>query len=353
MPRGIMTIVTVATILAVAACDESDAVVEYIAPKDGPIQTAQAEGPRPPVRPDASSEAIHWTLPAGWARQPGSRQFRYATLETAAGERRLEVSVSMLAGDGGGLLANINRWRVEQMGLKKISADEVVDHTARLEVKDSEALLVDIESKAAEGDRRMLVGIIFRPGGTWFFKAAADSGVVAEHRADFLKLLSSVHFVAGSAALPKAPGPPQVVPGEATWTMPPGWRQDADPGRLLVTRFRVGEGSDEATVTVSHLGGQGGGLLANINRWRVQQMGLESVQRPADQPHVVLMIGGSDGRMIDLGDRTGAGKRMLVAMVPHGGFTWFFKMSGPGNVVERHRRAFDEFLESVAFEQAR
>jgi hypothetical protein len=325
--------------LATLSCDRQEAVVEYIAPKDEPFQVAPAERPGPPARSVAGPEAIHWTLPAGWSRQSESRQFRFATLGAGTGKRRLEVSISRLAGDGGGLLANINRWRVEQMGLEKIRAEQLADHTARLDVKDSEAFLVDIESKQADSNRRMLVAVIFRSGVTWFFKAAADSDVVGEHHAGFLKLLSSVHFVAASPGPPPPSAVPQIAAAEATWTVPRG--------------FRAAEGGEQVTVTVSRLGGDGGGLLANINRWRVQQMGLEPVVRPDDQPQVALKIDGTDGRMVDMGDRTGPDKRMLVAMVRHGGVTWFFKMTGPGNVVEQQRRGFDEFLESVAFEQAR
>ena len=343
MPRIILIMVTAASVVAAASCDDSPTVVEYVAPKDEPIQRAAAD----PIASPASTEQIHWTLPLGWAKQPGSRAMRYATLLGGDDDNQLEVSISMLRGDGGGLLANINRWRTQQMKLERIAAKDVVEHAVRLGVEGSEAFLVDIESDQFEPPRRMLVGIIFRPGGTWFFKSIAGSVVIAEHRAGFLQLLSSVHFVGESKTPPRTPGATAGAVVGATWNVPAGWQHDANPGRMLYASFRFSEGQ----MAVTRFEGPAGGLLANVNRWR-RQLGLAPIDSVGQQPMATLRISGVEGRMIDMGDTKGSGRRFLIATVPHGGFTWFFKMSGPGNVVQHNRRAFDDFLESVVFEQA-
>ena len=41
--------------------------------------------------------------------------------------------------------------------------------------------------------------------------------------------------------------------------------------------------------------------------------------------------------------------RMLVAMVPHGERTWFFKLVGPADTVGQQQEAFDRFVQSVRF----
>jgi hypothetical protein len=40
---------------------------------------------------------------------------------------------------------------------------------------------------------------------------------------------------------------------------------------------------------------------------------------------------------------------LLAAIVPHGGRTWFFKLTGPSSVVAEHKKEFDQFLGSVHF----
>ena len=57
-----------------------------------------------------------WTVPADW--QEGQlAQFLVANIVIArCGGAQAAVNVSSLAGDGGGLLPNVNRWR-EQLGL--------------------------------------------------------------------------------------------------------------------------------------------------------------------------------------------------------------------------------------------
>ena len=350
MPPGFLTIGIVVSLFAAAACEEQESVVGYDAPKDAPAPDTAFVSPPQPAMPVQSAETVHWKLPPGWVHQTGSRPMRFATLEASTDHSRLEVSISMLSGDGGGLLANINRWRTQQMGLQPIGKGDVAEHAARLKVKESEAYLVNIESNQNEQNRRMLVAIIFRPGGTWFFKAVAGSEVVAEHRPGFMELLTSVHFVAAPQAAPPPSATTDVAAAAASWKVPPGWQQDADPGPMRQASFQIGAGAEAASVTVTRFPGDVGGLTANINRWR-SQLGLEPVERSSDQAMTALKIAGIDGRMIDIGDQGGSGKRLLVAMVPHGGLTWFFKMTGSGNVVQKHWPQFDAFLESIVFDQ--
>jgi len=44
--------------------------------------------------------------------------------------------------------------------------------------------------------------------------------------------------------------------------------------------------------------------------------------------------------------------RILVAVCPHGGTTWFFKMAGDAGVVSAQRQAFVDFLKSVTFAES-
>ena len=58
-----------------------------------------------------------------------------------------------------------------------------------------------------------------------------------------------------------------------------------------------------------------------------------------------IKVSDTDSLLLEfLGDR---GKSMFVAMVPHDGSVWFFKMLGDSSVVEREATAFRNFLSSV------
>src|SRR5439155_9629440 len=66
---------------------------------------------------------MRWTLPAGWLEEKGSAtreaSFRFGSLEP-----KLEMTVLKLPGDGGGLPANVNRWR-GQLGLDRATDSEL------------------------------------------------------------------------------------------------------------------------------------------------------------------------------------------------------------------------------------
>jgi hypothetical protein len=52
--------------------------------------------------------------------------------------------------------------------------------------------------------------------------------------------------------------------------------------------------------------------------------------------------------VVDLGGAAGTGaQRILGAMVPHAGSTWFFKLTGPDALVAKEKAAFMAFLDTV------
>ena len=62
-----------------------------------------------------------------------------------------------------------------------------------------------------------------------------------------------------------------------TWTVPSGW-QEGQLAQFLVAKYVIAGADGTAAVNVSSLAGDGGGLLANVNRWR-GQLGLPPVRR--------------------------------------------------------------------------
>jgi hypothetical protein len=153
----------------------------------------------------------------------------------------------------------------------------------------------------------------------------------------------------GLKELKNEPPPPKSPAFQA----PKEW-QAVEPGEVTSARFQIGERDRIATMTVTGLKGDGGGLAANISRWR-KVVGLE----PLAEKDVLttarpIKVDGISGHSVDLTGPEVTGKptpRILVAVVKHGNETWFFKLEGPANLVAAQKSAFDGFLKSVRFEK--
>jgi hypothetical protein len=155
----------------------------------------------------------------------------------------------------------------------------------------------------------------------------------------------------------QAPAPPGAMPSAnagtmATTTVPTAWAVPArwtigaaNPMRKATYEVPGAGGSAELTITAfpSDVGGE----LANVNRWRGQ------VQLPplaeADLPGAITRQD-QNGLQLAIADCGGAGakaQRILGAIVPFGGGTWFFKLTGADAVVAGVRPEFLEFLKTV------
>ncbi len=93
---------------------------------------------------------------------------------------------------------------------------------------------------------------------------------------------------------------------EITWTAPEGWKEA--PANPMQAGSFVVEGDDgrKADISIVPLSGNAGGNLANVNRARV-----------------------------------------IAAILPKGGTTWFFKMAGEDSVAASAKDAFKKFVKSA------
>jgi len=137
--------------------------------------------------------ALAWDLPKGWTDERAGGM-RFATLRPPV-PGKIDVSVVMLPGPAGGELANVNRWR-GQIGLPPV--DEAARGQIRKEVG-SKAGTVSLYDFTHEGvaTQRMLAGLLFVEGRSWFVKMVGEAGPVEAARSDFLGLLETLHFSAG------------------------------------------------------------------------------------------------------------------------------------------------------------
>ena len=161
----------------------------------------------------------------------------------------------------------------------------------------------------------------------------------------------------GDAAAPAAAGQPAEPPafvvaktaaGEMTWTAPTQWRAK-QASSMRKGSYEVGDaGGPVADLAITAFPGDVGGDLANVNRWR-GQLNLPPITA-AELPGVVIPLTANGLRMLVV-DLTGGtadnAQRMLGAILPREGYTWFFKLTGPAAVVAKEKDAYLDFLRSV------
>lgn len=140
-----------------------------------------------------------------------------------------------------------------------------------------------------------------------------------------------------STAVPTASG------SALTWTAPAGWTPKAL-GSMRKGSFSIKGDGVEADLSITAFPGATGGLEANLNRWR-GQLGLA----PASAEEVTKAVEKfeANGLQFIVVDYVGNGSRLLGAVVPYGGNSWFFKLTGPDALVAGQKAAYLEFLRTV------
>jgi len=201
---------------------------------------------------------------------------------------------------------------------------------------------------------------------SWFFKMTGDEAFVASQKPEFTAFLESIQFSEPTEALP--PGHPAIgnlgasTPplassatenaSQPTWTVPADWRSVPPPTFLLAEYSIAGANGAKADVNVAQLAGEGGGVLANVNRWR-GQLGL-SPATDADFATMTssLTLSGSKATIVNLtGADSDSGKpvRLVGVILPLGNQTWFYKLMGDETVVVQQKDAFLKFVQSANY----
>lgn len=188
----------VVALLVAAGCGR-DEVAHYRVPKADPAAASApgsmgAMGPAGalPPPPDASTTGtLQWALPKGWTENRSSGGMRYATLKPGT-PGKVDVSVTVFPGPAGGELANVNRWR-NQIGLPPVEDAALAKDRKSLKAPIGSVAVFDYTSDGKE-KTRLVAGIVFAGGNSWFVKMVGDAGPVAVARADFVRLLESLRL---------------------------------------------------------------------------------------------------------------------------------------------------------------
>lgn len=140
------------------------------------------------------------------------------------------------------------------------------------------------------------------------------------------------------------------------YQLPEGWREQFTQNQMALASFSIDANGKRADVTVTRFPGRAGGLVDNINRWRGQ---LELPPQTDEQLKPDLKdvaVGDSTGKLVEIvgADKAGEPRQeILGVVVVRGEQTWFFKMKGPADLVVQQKAAFEQFVKSVTFNDAK
>jgi hypothetical protein len=349
----------------ISGCGRNDIRV-YTVPKEKPsTAVASSEGEGTPQ--------VHWKTPAGWQEQEaeGMRLARFSV--TGKEGRQADVAIIPLSGINAPVDQLVNIWR-EQMHLPALKPEELAEHGEKVKIGSSEGNLFEMASTEPLIDEkfkaRSLVALLQTNGAIWIFKMSGHDDFVAEQKPIFSAFLASIsidnspglgmqHPRLASTNAKRIPTESNAAegnaPGKPAWQVPAGW-QEQPPSQMILAKFLVGTGgAEKAEVTVSAFPGDMGGLLANVNRWR-GQVGLDKVTQ-ADLSKDVTPVDLAAGKamLVDVtgvNPKTGQKARLIGAIVPREGRTWFFKLMGDEKLAEKEKPVFVKFIQTVQFPDA-
>jgi hypothetical protein len=299
-----------------------------------------------------------WDAPKSWKQLEIKNPLRIATYAAGTGSNRIEIVVSQLSGQVGTLEDNINRWRAQlklpaltDEDLTRLAQDPESGFVQPLQKPDPRlrGFLFDIKPESENQkstSKRMLVALLEdRFGRTWFIKTVGTLEVLERHFQEFHQFANSFRFSTQPA--PSLPAKP------LTWETPKGWKVVSSGSGMITVAFEVGGKAGQARATIMALGGNGGGMLPNLNRWR-NQVDLPPLKDLFQQSSSSFQIDGQEATLFDLAGNRGepsSRSRILVCILAREKRTWFFKMMGPYLTIENNKNAFEELLSSVRFSE--
>ena len=310
-----------------------------------------------------NAQPVTWTTPPGWTSVPPS-EMRVASFKIAGKNgQTADVSVVPLPGMAGGDFANVNRWR-GQVGLQDAPDDVLQNSAENVETGGQTAQLYDVAGKSpTSGQPTGILGVIqHRDGTTWFVKMTGDAALVEQQKPAFVTFLKSLNFGSQqSQAQPQLPpghpdiggmtdssSAPQATSGQPNWTVPAGW-QSVSAGQFLVAKFKIdGANGAAANVNVSSSTGDGGGLAANVNRWR-GQLGLPP---EGDILTDTFEVSGGQAQLVDISgmdSQSGKSAEIIGVVVTLPEQSWFYKLMGEPTVVAAQKNAFTQFVKGVRY----
>jgi len=346
MQRKFLTIPFALLPLALSSCGD-DEIRTYKVATDEPAEISTAAVKEAPHDHAVHSNGVIWQALPGWEKEAGG-QFLTAAYKLPGGGR---ITVSKLGGEGGGLAANVNRWR-EQVGMEPAPEEDLAGLPMEVPGSGKQILLYNLapESLAADADG-ILAAVLPLDSETWYFKFTASAGILREKGGVFMDFLRTIR-IAGMEDAPTPP--PQESSSIEIKVIPPeGWEKSEGSAMRAASFSITGENGATADISVIPLPGESGSVLDNVNRWR-NQLQLPPIAS-ADDPALGTKIDGPSGEfflshMTSTEPITDEKKAAIsAAILAKPGKNWFFKITGEASLVEANREKFEELVRTAKF----
>jgi hypothetical protein len=138
----------------------------------------------------ANAKQFIWTKPSQWKEKEASGM-RLGSFEVPgkSATEKGDLSIIMLAGDAGGVAANVNRWR-GQAGLAELPEAEITKSA-----KEYKGPLGPIQIFQIQGEKdkdSILAGVIRHAGNTIFVKLTSKKDLILAKQSEFADFCKSI-----------------------------------------------------------------------------------------------------------------------------------------------------------------
>lgn len=173
--------------------------VEFTAPPEAMRQgTPVATGG--PASPGGRPPTARWQVPDTWeSAEPTTMVHSKWVAPGGTPTSPVEITVSVLPGEAGGLVPNLNRWR-SQVGLSPAPDGELAALADNLEVLGGKGTLVDFTGSSPEHGTpsRMVAAVVKRDGHSWYYKLMGPPEAVEAQREAFVRFVQTTQYSRGS-----------------------------------------------------------------------------------------------------------------------------------------------------------
>jgi hypothetical protein len=163
----------------------------------------------------------------------------------------------------------------------------------------------------------------------------------------------------GTGGIPPVPAGAGTGASGLAWTTPASWEEVPPASSMRRAQYRVpGPGGDGECVVFYFGPGQGGGAMANAERWAGQfaqadgspaELATREVQVGSFSVLMVEVDGTYSGGMTMMGGANQSldGYKLLGAIAEGPDANWFFKLTGPAETLNTQREAFEGLIQSL------
>ena len=172
-------------LLLTISCDSNDAVQSYRISKN-PTEVKNIQSDR------SSENNLKWDTPKGWIVSSGSKM-RLASYNVPYSDGYGDLSIMILSGNGGGVEANINRWR-QQIDLEPHNISDINKTAEKRENNLGTYQIFEIVNTKSK-NKAFLSAIMPNSKGTVFIKLSISKAGISEIKDDFIYFCDSFKLV--------------------------------------------------------------------------------------------------------------------------------------------------------------